>query len=150
MNTMAPVRPAELQCRLVPLAAGPTAAAEARSQVQTAVRTWEVPVDLDAAALLTSELVTNAVQHEETGTITVAITCSPARLRVDVHDTARSLPVIVEAPGDAETGRGLKLVAALSAEWGYYRTPAGKAVYFTLPFQPDLSPASSGSGPRGF
>jgi hypothetical protein len=29
------------------------------------------------------------------------------------------------------------LVATLSAEWGFYRTPAGKAVYFTLAFEPD-------------
>jgi hypothetical protein len=41
------------------------------------------------------------------------------------------------APGDAETGRGLMLVATLAAEWGFYRTPAGKAVYFTLLFQDD-------------
>lgn len=33
---------------------------------------------------------------------------------------------------------GLALVTNLSAEWGFYRTPAGKAVYFTLAFQPDL------------
>src|SRR2546429_6705586 len=51
---------------------------------------------------------------------------------VDVHDTSRSLPELVDAPADAETGRGLVLVATLSAEWGFYRTPGGKAVYFTL------------------
>jgi hypothetical protein len=28
------------------------------------------------------------------------------------------------------------LVATLSATWGVYRTPAGKAVYFTLAFEP--------------
>jgi len=32
--------------------------------------------------------------------------------------------------------RGLMLVAALSATWGIYRTPAGKAVYFTLASEP--------------
>jgi hypothetical protein len=30
------------------------------------------------------------------------------------------------------------LIAALSAEWGSFRTPAGEAVYFTLGFEPDL------------
>jgi hypothetical protein len=44
----------------------------------------------------------------------------------------------MDVPADAETGRGLMLVASLSAEWGYYRTAAGKAVYFTLACQPDL------------
>ena len=38
-------------------------------------------------------------------------------------------------------GRGLLLVATLSAEWGFYRTATGKAVYFTLagPPEPVLS-----------
>jgi hypothetical protein len=43
----------------------------------------------------------------------------------------------VDGPPDAETGRGLVLVASLSSSWGYYRTPTGKAVYFTLAFQDD-------------
>ena len=30
----------------------------------------------------------------------------------------------------------LMLVASLSATWGIYRTPTGKAVYFTLAFEP--------------
>ena len=37
---------------------------------------------------------------------------------------------------DADTGRGLVLVAALSTDWGSFQTPAGKAMYFTLAFQP--------------
>jgi hypothetical protein len=43
-----------------------------------------------------------------------------------------------EAQAEAETGRGLLLVTSLSAEWGFYRTPAGKAVYFTLKVERDL------------
>jgi len=46
--------------------------------------------------------------------------------------------VTTSLPADAETGRGLMLVTSLSTEWGFYRTPAGKAVYFTLAFQADL------------
>jgi hypothetical protein len=37
-----------------------------------------------------------------------------------------------------EIGPGLILVATLSDEWGSYRTPDGKAVYFTLAFHPDI------------
>src|SRR4029077_7361681 len=69
--------------------------------------------------------------------VTLAIASSRGRLRVDVHDTSRSLPAVAEVPADAETGRGLLLVETLSDEWGFYRTPAGKAVYFTLAFEPD-------------
>jgi anti-sigma regulatory factor (Ser/Thr protein kinase) len=148
MNAMAPTRPTELQGCRARLAAGPAAAAEARRQVQAAVCAWDIPVDPDVAVLLTSELVTNAISHETSGNVTLAITCSPDQLRVDVHDTSRSLPMVIEAAVDAETGRGLMLVATLSTEWGFYRTPAGKAVYFTLAFQPDRA-ASGGDGPQG-
>jgi anti-sigma regulatory factor (Ser/Thr protein kinase) len=148
MNTMAPTRPTELQRRRARLTTGPAAAAEARRQVRAAIRTWDVPVDPDVAILLTSELVTNAIRHEVGGTVTLAITCSCDRLRVDVHDTSRFLPVLEDASAEAETGRGLMLVATLSAEWGSYHTRTGKTVYFTLAFEPDLAEVG-GHGPQG-
>jgi len=77
--------------------------------------------------------VTSAVAHEAGKAVTLAIRCSRGQLRIDVHDTSRALPVLADAPADAETGRGLVLVASMSAGWGFYRTPAGKAVCFTLP-----------------
>jgi anti-sigma regulatory factor (Ser/Thr protein kinase) len=139
MNAMAPPRPAELHGCQVRLAAVPAAPGEARRQVRAAIRAWDVPVDPDIAVLLASELVTNAIGHEPGGTIVLAITCSFGQLRVDVHDTSRTLPVLVDAPVDAEAGRGLMLVATLSATWGIYRTLTGKAVYFTLAFEPGFT-----------
>ena len=64
MNVMAPTRPTELCGRRVRLTAGPAAAGEARRQVRAAISAWEIPVDPDVVALLTSELVTNAITHE--------------------------------------------------------------------------------------
>ena len=148
MNVLAPTRPTEVRGCRIRLTAGPAAAAEARRQVQAAIRTWDILVDPDVAVLLTSELVTNAIRHEVTGIIMLAITCSCGQLRVDVHDTSRVLPMLVDAPVDAEAGRGLLLVTTLSAEWGFYRTPAGKAVYFTLATQPDVA-EGGGRGPQG-
>jgi anti-sigma regulatory factor (Ser/Thr protein kinase) len=148
MNVIAPTRPTELRARRVRLPAGPIAACEARGQVRAVIRAWHVPLDPSVAVLLTSELVTNAIRHEAGQTVTLAITCSRGQLRVDVHDTSRLLPVLMEAPADAEAGRGLMLVATLSDSWGIYRTPAGKAVYFTLAFQPDLA-VNGGRGPAG-
>jgi anti-sigma regulatory factor (Ser/Thr protein kinase) len=149
MNTMAPTRPAVLLRRRVPLTAGLGAAGEARGEVRAAISLWDVPVDLDVAVLLTSELVTNAITHEVSGAVLLVISCSGGELRVDVHDTSCDLPVVVDAPADAETGRGLMLVAALSDDWGFYRTPAGKAVYFTLAFGPDPGKGAE-RGPQGF
>jgi anti-sigma regulatory factor (Ser/Thr protein kinase) len=147
MKTMAPIRQAVLRERRLTLPAGPPAAAAARTQVRAAIGAWEVPVNSSVAALLTSELVTNAIQHETGETIMLVITCAWGQLSVDVHDTSHELPVPLDGPVDAEAGRGLLLVASLSTAWGYYRTAAGKAVYFTLAYQDDR--AAAGPSPVG-
>ena len=146
MTTMAPPCTAERRGSRARLSTGPAAAAEARRRVRAAIASWQIPVDQDAALLLTSELVTNAVRHEPGQAVMLVISCSRGRLRVDVHDTARTLPAVADVPADAESGRGLLLVETLSDEWGFYRTPAGKAVYFTLVFGADQAPAAGGRG----
>lgn len=147
MNLLAPTRSTEPRNRHVRLTSGTAAPAEARGQVKAAICAWEVPVDPDTAVLLTSELVTNAIRQEAGGAVMLVITCSGGEFRVDVHDASRSLPVLVDAPAEAEAGRGLMLVATLSADWGAYRTPAGKAVYFTLACGPHL--AGQAADPAG-
>jgi len=147
MNAMAPTRPTELQVCRVRLTASPAAAGEARGQVRAAIRAWDIPVDPDIAVLLTSELVTNAIRYEKGDTVKLFVTCSCGHLRVYVHDTSRVAPIPLDAPADAEAGRGLMLVTSLSTDWGHYRTPGGKAVYFTLAFQADLE--GNGCGPHG-
>ena len=134
---MTPTRPIELHQRRLRLTREPAAAAEARSLVRAVIRAWQVPVDPDIAVLLTSDLVTNAITHGEGATVTLAIRCSRDHLRIDVYDASRSLPMTADEPAGTETGRGLVLVAALSTERGSFCTPAGKATYFTLAFQPD-------------
>ena len=139
--------------RFVRLATRLSAVAVARDEVAAAISAWCVPVDPDVAILLTSELVTNAVTHASTSphgkaaergmpgeAVLLVIAADDAGLRVDVHDGSGDLPVVsgYVAEADAETGRGLLLVTSLSAEWGFYRTPGGKAVYFTLEVQPDV------------
>jgi anti-sigma regulatory factor (Ser/Thr protein kinase) len=140
MKAMAPTRSTELhQCRFR-LPANPTAAGQARTKVREAIAAWEIEIDADAAVLLTSELVTNAVTHDGGDVITLAISCCSCQLRVDVHDSSTTLPSpACVAPFDAETGRGLMLVDTLADQWGYYRTSAGKGVYFTLTFPSALS-----------
>jgi anti-sigma regulatory factor (Ser/Thr protein kinase) len=154
MTQMAPTRPYSFPAPpllvarhafRIPLLADLTAAASARAVIEDVIRAWRVPVDADVAVLLTSELVTNAVTHgtKETGEfVLLAVACDAAVLRVDVHDGSGDLPVLDIAPADSETGRGLLLVTSLSAEWGSYRTSAGKAVYFTLELQPGLTSRS--------
>ena len=122
MTTLAPPRTAERHGCRVRLATGPAAPAEARRRVRDAIRSWRVPVDLDAALLLTSELVTNAIRHEagqEAGqgaqAVMLAITSSRGRLRVDVHDTSRSLPAVARALPVLGAASGLSLSALAAA-----------------------------------
>jgi anti-sigma regulatory factor (Ser/Thr protein kinase) len=137
MDTLTPTRPMVKRSRCIPLIAEPTAAAEARRQVQAAICAWDAPVDRSVAILLTSELVTNALQHEVGDSVLLVISCGGGEFCVHVHDTSRTAPTPADAPADAETGRGLLLTTKLSTEWGYYWTAAGKAVYFTLSFEAD-------------
>jgi anti-sigma regulatory factor (Ser/Thr protein kinase) len=140
MDTMTLIRPIVQRPRRFALTPGPAAASEARSHVRAAIDAWHVPIDPYVAVLLTSELVTNAIRHkaDDNETVLLFITWADDQMRVEVHDTSRFEPLLVDAPPDAETGRGLMLVDSLSAEWGFRKTGAGKAVYFALAPQDDL------------
>jgi len=82
------------------------------------------------AALMTSELATNAVVHARTP-FTVTIDLSARRLRVDVRDASKSMPVIsTDVPSTATGGRGLTFVAAFADCWGCEPVSGGKKVWF--------------------
>lgn len=145
MKAMAPVRPSQLRQCCFPLPATPAAAARARKQVSDAIAAWGTDADREAAVLLTSELVTNAVLHDSGGTIVLTVSCC-CQLRVDVHDASRAMPVPAKcAPIDSESGRGLLLVESIADQRGCYPTSEGKVVCFTLALPPTLTPARDGS-----
>jgi anti-sigma regulatory factor (Ser/Thr protein kinase) len=86
---------------------------------------------------ITSELVTNAVRHvcdDGTETIGIALTRagSPAAVTVIVSDSSPEGPIKRDTPADSEQGRGLQIVEALSAHWGWHQQDDGKAVFATL------------------
>ncbi len=134
MDTRALTRPAAPRKLRITLTAGQATVAAARNEVRAAIRAWDVPVDPSVAALLTSELVTNALRHEAGKAIELVVSCAYRQLQVDVYDTSPAMALQMDAPPGAETGGGPTLLAGLSSSWGYYRTPAGKAGYFTLMF----------------
>ena len=70
-----------------------------------------------AATMLVSELVANAVLH--TGTpLRVVVHPGDDRVRVEVHDGSRQLPVRRHYSNMSGTGRGLLLVERMAADWG--------------------------------
>jgi anti-sigma regulatory factor (Ser/Thr protein kinase) len=89
------------------------------------------------AAIITSELVANAVQHacgNGAARIGVTLTCAanPAAVTVVVSDSSPQGPVKRETPADGEQGRGLQIVEALSVHWGWRPEDGGKAVFAVL------------------
>lgn len=111
----------------------PEEVARARSFTANTLRMWgETEAIEDAAILVVSELVTNAVRHAG----------SPARLKlsrhdesliIEVRDSASAPPRWRRAALDDEGGRGLLLVSLLASEWGARNLPeGGKAVWCRL------------------
>jgi anti-sigma regulatory factor (Ser/Thr protein kinase) len=132
--TSRPSRQTELHGCQVRLPAEPATASEARDHVRAVLAAWDVPVDADIAVLLASDTVTNAILHQVDGTITLVLTGSPGQLRVDVYGTPVHLPPYGPLPYEVANGHGLALVRTLADQWGWYVTPMGRAVYFTLEF----------------
>lgn len=113
-----------------------TAALAARDFVRCTCLRWGLEDMLDAALLVVSELVTNAVVYARSP-VTLRLRLRPDHLLVGVEDEDCRLPVL-QRHNDwgALGGRGLLLVDALSARWGSQPAPFGKIVWAELPLVP--------------
>ena len=98
-------------------------------------------VDSDAATLLTSELVTNAIVHTDSGnpggTVTVIVSGLPDGALVEVVDNGSAGIPVVKGDAFAGQGRGLFLVQQMATQWGYRRDQATTTVWFLLTGGPD-------------
>jgi anti-sigma regulatory factor (Ser/Thr protein kinase) len=96
----------------------------------------EQRVDSDAATLLTSELVTNAIVHTASGSpdgsVTVVVVDVSDGVLIEVIDDGSGGTPVVKSDLLAADGHGLYLVQQLAAQWGYLRDPAGTTVWFHL------------------
>ena len=99
----------------------------------------------ECAALLTSELVTNAVLHAATP-LSVTLHVLADRIRIDVADQSMVVPVVKDYAADAVTGRGLTLFDTLASEWGVQVAAGGKIVWFELPVDYAAAPAGVSDG----
>jgi two-component sensor histidine kinase len=87
----------------------------------------------EALALLTSELVTNAVLHARTAMV-LGVTVGTSRVLVTIADGDVGGTPQVQPPDDQRpSGRGILLVEAMAAQWGVFENDGGKTVWFTLP-----------------
>lgn len=109
-------------------------AESARRATREALAAWRLEYLAETAALLVSELVTNAVCHARTGTAPIALILESRGnwLRIEVHDGDPGWPQPRRTGELAESGFGLLLVDALSSKWGVDDTVTGKAVWAEL------------------
>lgn len=111
----------------------------ARRQARLAVLNWGFGRDFAAVVeLVASELVTNAVlasqalNTDRPSPIYAWLRADSGQVTVAVWDASPELPVReADMPADAEGGRGLALVEAMSERWGCTTTPhvGGKSVW---------------------
>ena len=91
--------------------------------------------DHDAAQLVASELVTNAVIHARTS-IDLTLRFLPPLLHIAVRDRAGGIPRITGIIDESsESGRGLVLVDALATRWGSFVPHGGKVVWAVVRVQ---------------
>jgi anti-sigma regulatory factor (Ser/Thr protein kinase) len=149
--------PRELSSIMPPLAALRTTASTARAHVRSTLATWEMSHLADTTEMIVNELVANAVNASTDGqsrplyrdgrilVIEVRLCADNSRLRAEVWDQAPGVPVPRNADDNAESGRGLAMVTALSDAWDWYpsRGQPGKCVWA------EISIASLPLSPRG-
>jgi anti-sigma regulatory factor (Ser/Thr protein kinase) len=136
-------------CRLQTADYGPdpSAVRQARRWLVQRLDRWQISELADDAALLLTELVTNAIVHIDSQVhVVAAVADGVLEVGVTDHDAQSHLPRLPEAvpsqrgpdllDGLRERGRGLALVALIADEWGVAPLETGKQVWFRLSVQP--------------
>jgi anti-sigma regulatory factor (Ser/Thr protein kinase) len=119
------------------LAPLPGAVPCARLHAVNVLTEWGLGDLVDDAALVISELMTNAVRASAAlparPPVLLHLTAGQRFLRVEVHDSNPEKPILCTPDPGAEHGRGLAVVAALSARCGSQTTgPSRKIVWAEL------------------
>lgn len=126
-----------------------TCAGQARRWAAGHLHCWKLPENtVDAAVLMLSEAVTNAIVHARTDS-TVSLVLTGRHLDVTVTDLNPGQPTGAErlAPASrvggpavgpsrmvqlTESGRGLQIIDALAEQWGVRDVGEGTEVWFRL------------------
>ncbi len=137
------VAPGEQLLRLAP---EPASVGLARRFVHAALLEAGHPEWVDAAELAVSEVVTNVVLHADTAA-NVRVVVADTHLSVEVHDFSPAAPHLKRHTVEATTGRGLELLAAVTAQHGIrWGDGVGKTVWFVIGDAPPETATASASG----
>lgn len=121
------------------LTGDPQDALDARHFTASMLRGWDMAALVDDVGVIVSELVSNASRYglrrgaEADGTehpVWLGLLRQGSAVLCSVSDPGTDVPVVKEPDWDAETGRGLHVIDALSDSWGWTAPDrTGKAVW---------------------
>lgn len=115
----------------ITLDSDPRNVGRARSVLREALTRSGAEHLLDSAAVVLSEVVTNAFVHAG-GSVRVDVSATADWVRVEVQDGSSSLPARRNYASTAGTGRGVPLMDSMADRWGIAERPVGKAVWFEV------------------
>ncbi len=113
----------------------PSAVPCARLHVRQLLWEWNFTDFSEAAELVVSELLTNAVKASQAmefpTPVRMWLLSDEQRVLILIWDASPQPPARIESCDDAENGRGLLLVEAISTHWNWYvpHDPGGKVVW---------------------
>lgn len=90
------------------------------------------PATVQDVELIVTELVTNVLLHGR-HPATLRVSSMAGKVRIEVEDTGRNLPLRMTTNQEAMTGRGLDLIATIASAWGINPgSSGGKIVWAEL------------------
>jgi len=131
--------------RPLTLGAIPASPGTARASARCLLSEWGLTELAEPVELILTELVTNAVQvsaeHLVPPPVLFRMSATGRAVLIEVRDRDPRMPVLRQPTGSDERGRGLLLVATMSATWGWTEFKQGKTVWSEV--------RDSGASPRG-
>jgi anti-sigma regulatory factor (Ser/Thr protein kinase) len=109
----------------------PSSAGVAREVLAWQLREWHIECLCDDAAVVVTELISNAVRHARTE-VELKLVHLPDGVRMEVRDGCERPLERRPAADSAESGRGLHLVDALVARHGVDTDSGGKRVWVEM------------------
>jgi anti-sigma regulatory factor (Ser/Thr protein kinase) len=101
----------------------------ARHFVESILAAWGLQELAWTSTLVVSELAANAALHAHGDAFSIRVQAEDGAVRLEVDDSSLRLPQQRTYSVEATTGRGLRLVAELSSEWGVIPSQSGKTVW---------------------
>ncbi len=131
------------------LGALPGAVPCARLHARLVLAEWGLAALSETLELVVSELVTNGIRASRAighDAVRMWLVSDLGRVVVFVWDASLRPPARADPGADAESGRGLLLVEAVSDRWGYFGHDGGGKVVWALLEAAPAAPAASAPG----